>query len=60
MPPGMLVLGRVTTSHMAAAEAEPEMNPCIADLHAILANPRVGRGDFYFIQMTTYNVHWIS
>ena len=36
---------------MAASQAEPQMDPAIADLHAILAKALVGRSDFYFIEV---------
>ena len=34
---GVLVPGRIATPHMAAFKADAQVNPCIADLEAILA-----------------------
>jgi hypothetical protein len=42
MPSGVLVLGGVATSHVAAAQTEPEMNPGVAHLQAFFAPRAAG------------------
>jgi len=39
----VLILGRVAAADMAAGQAEPELNPTLADLQAILAAPSARR-----------------
>jgi hypothetical protein len=42
MPSGVLVLGGVAASHVAAAQTEPEMNPRVAHLQAFFATRAAG------------------
>jgi hypothetical protein len=45
----VLIFRRIATTHMAAFQAQPQMDPCIADLDAILANINIGRFKFDLI-----------
>ena len=47
----MLILGRVATSHMPAAETKPQMDPFIAHFYAFFADMYVGFADFDLIEM---------
>jgi hypothetical protein len=48
---GVLVLGRITTTHMPARQTQPQMNPRIAHLDAFFANMFVGVLNFNLIEM---------
>jgi hypothetical protein len=54
---GVFVLRRVATSDMAADQAQPQMDPIAAGLYAVLADLFFRRGNFYLIQMPTFNSH---
>ena len=45
---------------MTAFQAQAKMHPCIASLHAILADVRVGAGNFDLIKMSTFVSHGSS
>src|SRR5882757_1245748 len=53
----MLVLRIVAAADMAAAPAEPQMNPCVAELQAFLAAQRAGRDLADFLQMGAVRGH---
>ena len=48
---GVLVLGRVATSDVPAAETKPEMDPSISHLHALFADVHIGFADFDLVEM---------
>ena len=54
---GMLILGRVAAAHLAANQAQPQMNPGVADLQALLASAFVGVFDFDLIEMFAGSSH---
>src|SRR5262249_59111787 len=54
---GMSVLRRVTTAHVPANQAETKMHPAVAHLDALLADMRVGAGDFDLVEMRTFSNH---
>ena len=63
----VLVLRRVSTTHMSAREAEAQMNPRIAGLHAVFAHMFVRFFDLDLVQVRTFFRHrslresiWIS
>src|ERR1051326_8998449 len=47
----VLVLRRIATADMSTDKAEAQMDPGIADLHAIFADVLIGSGDFDLIGM---------
>jgi hypothetical protein len=51
---GVFVLGGIAATHKAARHAHAQVNPRIADLHAIFTDVRIGRGDFDLIQMLAF------
>src|SRR5216684_6270648 len=54
---GVLVLGRVATTDIAADEAHAQMDPGIAELHAILTNMLVRFSYFDLIKVGTFFCH---
>jgi hypothetical protein len=54
---GMFVLGRVATANIAADEAHAQMDPGIAQLHAILTNMFVRFSYFDLIKVGTFFCH---
>src|SRR5690348_4840200 len=48
---GMLVLGRIATAHVTTAQAQAQVDPCVANLHALFAHMLVGGLNFDLIQM---------
>jgi hypothetical protein len=48
---GVLILRRVTAANMAAFETQPQMNPGVPCLHAILTNVLVGLRHVDFTRM---------
>src|SRR4029077_305955 len=51
---GVLVLRRVAAADVAAGEAEPEVDPGVAHLQALLATPSVGFDVLDLIQVRTW------
>ncbi len=54
---GVLVLGRVATTDIAADEAHPQMDPSIAGLHALLTNMLVRFSYLNLIKVSTFFWH---
>jgi hypothetical protein len=42
MAGGVLVLGIITTAYIAASQTDPQVDPFVADLQAVLAAIRAG------------------
>jgi hypothetical protein len=57
---GMLILRRVATSDMTAAQAQSQMHPAVADLDAVFANVFVRASDLDLIQMAAAYWHLSS
>jgi hypothetical protein len=51
---GVLVLGRIAASHVAAHHAQAEVNPGIAELYALFTDVLAGGGDFDLIHMLAF------
>src|SRR5215468_6250026 len=58
----MPVFRGVTTTHIPAGKAQPQMDPGIAGLYAVFANALVGRSQFDLICMVAFHLvlHWPS
>jgi hypothetical protein len=57
MTAGMLVLRRIATSNVAALQAHSQVDPIVADLHAIFANVDVRVRQSNCLQMCTWGRH---
>lgn len=55
MFPGVSVPGRVTTTHLAAREAHPQVNPSVTGINALFAYPGIGVGYLDLVQMTAFH-----
>jgi hypothetical protein len=53
----VLVLGRVTTSHLTTTQAETQVNPRIAEFHAVFANVCGCRRDFDLVEVCALLLH---
>jgi hypothetical protein len=53
----MLVLGRIAAAHLAAGQAQAQMNPGVANLEALLASAFIGVFDFDLIEMFAGSSH---
>jgi hypothetical protein len=51
----MFVFGRVAATYVATLHAQAQVNPGVAELHALFANMYVSAGDFDLIQMLTFD-----
>ena len=49
----VLVLGRVAAAHVSAFQAQPQMDPPIAQLDAFRANVNIGVSNLDLIEMST-------
>jgi hypothetical protein len=54
---GVLILGRVAATDIAADEAHAQMDPGIAELNAVLTNMFVRFSDFDLIKVSTLLRH---
>jgi hypothetical protein len=52
----VLILRRIAAANVATTETHPQMNPSVANLHAILANMLVGLSDFDLIEVRAFHV----
>jgi hypothetical protein len=57
---GVLVLGGVATTDMAAGQAQPQMHPGIANFKAIFATPGAGRNLLTLVKVRTLLGHITS
>jgi hypothetical protein len=55
---GVLVLRRITASHMPAGHAHAKVNPSVADFYAVFANVLVRGCDLDLIQMLALFWHF--
>jgi hypothetical protein len=51
---GVLVLGRITASHVAARHAHSKMNPGVAGLDAVFTDMRVCSCDFDLVEVLAF------
>jgi hypothetical protein len=54
---GVLVLRRIAAIYLSAGQAQPQVDPGVAHLHAFLTDPRAGVLKFDLIQMRTFARH---
>jgi hypothetical protein len=51
---GVLILGRITATHVAARHAHSEMNPGVAGLDAVFTDIRVCSCDFNLVEVLAF------
>jgi hypothetical protein len=51
---GVLVLGRIAATHVAAEQTHPQVNPGVADFDAVFTDVLVWVGEFDLIQMLAF------
>jgi hypothetical protein len=54
---GVFVLGRITTGRMSADQAHAQMDPGVANLHAVFTHMLVRFRDFDLVEMSAFYGH---
>ena len=57
VPGGVFILGRIAAANLAAGQAQPQMNPGVAHLQALLASVFAGVFDFDLVEMFAGSSH---
>jgi hypothetical protein len=55
---GVLILGRVATTHLPTNEAQTQVDPRVSHFHALFTHVLVGFSEFDLVEMSAFGCHW--